>query len=149
MPYCQPCIQFVTTTNLPYSDCSKILDGANIPADKSLFNGVVRNSLDDFYDRERDVKKTTAEDETSVLFQTIFRLARTTLFRFTDVKSFVSKNRSSRSKLFFLSDCLLDNNRGVLLVCEKNELSGALVKARGQAPETSKTGTNIQNGGHC
>lgn len=42
----------------------------------------------------------------------------------------------------------LDNNRGVLLPCENNELSGALVKARGQAPETSKTGTNIQNGGH-
>ena len=105
----------VTTPNLPYSDCLKILDGANIPADKSLFSGVVRNSLDDFYDRERDVKKTTAEDETSVLFQTILRLVRTTLFRFTDVKSFVSKTRSSRSKLFFLSDCLLDNNRGVLL----------------------------------
>ena len=57
LPYCQPCIQFVTTTNLPYSDCSKILDGANIPADKSLFSGVVRYSLDDFYDRKREVKK--------------------------------------------------------------------------------------------
>ena len=37
----QPCIQFVTTTNLPYSDFSKILDGANIRADRSLFSGVV------------------------------------------------------------------------------------------------------------
>lgn len=71
----------------------------------------------------------------SVLFQTILRLARTTLFRFTDVKSFVSITRSSRSKLFFLSDSLLDNKRGVLLLCEKNELSGALVKARDRPPK--------------
>ena len=31
--------------------------GANIPADKLLFSGVVRNSLDDFYDMKREVKK--------------------------------------------------------------------------------------------
>ena len=39
LPYCQRCIQFVTTTNLPYSDCSKILDGSDIPAHKSIFSG--------------------------------------------------------------------------------------------------------------
>ena len=127
LPYGQSCIQFVTTTHLPYSDCSKILDGANIPADKSLFSGVVRNSLDDFYDRKREVKKVLQKMKQRVLFQTIFRLARTTFFRFTDVTSFGSKTRDSRSKLFSLSDCLLEKNTGILFHCEKNELSGARV----------------------